>query len=316
MENKNLWQLKRFHFALWTPISLSIIIALVIWYNGNYIWDFTAESFNYSLHIYKFPLGVLALVFPTVALIAALHRSDQTKKQIHEVEQKNRTDMYLAHYKYFFEHIEQAEKRINSWFEPDINQPIFEKASTISINKFKLYKELYPDNSLTDGISDPVFKLPIQLLSLLNSISEEVTELHKIISIDLNPSDEVEFCCPKEFQKAIGKILVSLDELDKLVFNRNQIQGLFGKVESKRNLRLKNQNYFPKYILFSNSKQLLTLIKLYADIYNSIIEAIEFRNANFDISLVSETLEYKENRENFITFRNWISSLMKDVENH
>lgn len=290
MENKNLWQLKRFHFALWTPISLSIIIALVIWYNDNYIWDFTAESFNYSLHIYKFPLGVLALVFPSVALIAALHRSDQTKKQIHEVEQKNRTDMYLAHYKYFCEHIEQAESSITKKFEVDPKERSLTRKPSISIHKLSLYKSLFPNNSLTTGISSRASVYLINIYEVLESISDQIIELNSLLIND---------DCIVETINSISHICNDLSKLNALLYFKSKNESMFYTSRTKPHLRYIDSETppLPDDIIFSSHQELFNICLAFANIYNSIAEISGNEHAYFDTFSIEDVFSHLDNQK-------------------
>ena len=83
MENKSLYQLKKFRFALWSPIVLGVIVAVYINLTSDLTLLLGYEGLNNIFIIFKVPLYLASLSFPLVALIAANHRSEQTKKQIH-----------------------------------------------------------------------------------------------------------------------------------------------------------------------------------------------------------------------------------------
>lgn len=76
--------------------------AIIIIYNSELQPNYTYTGLNNALTIFKIPLGILALIIPIVALLAANHRSEQTKEQ-----------MYLAsannNFANFYKHTEEFE---------------------------------------------------------------------------------------------------------------------------------------------------------------------------------------------------------------
>jgi phosphoglycerol transferase MdoB-like AlkP superfamily enzyme len=62
--------------------SISIFLSTVIVFKSDIEWDFSYNGFNDALVIFRFPLGILATIIPIVALLAANHRSEQTKEQL------------------------------------------------------------------------------------------------------------------------------------------------------------------------------------------------------------------------------------------
>lgn len=84
-------------------ISLSLITMWVILKHGNYSACYTSDCFNNLVIIFKVPLGLFAMLIPVIAVYAANHRSEQTKRQISLSKEQNN---FINYYK----HIEEFEK--------------------------------------------------------------------------------------------------------------------------------------------------------------------------------------------------------------
>ncbi|WP_067522937.1 hypothetical protein [Endozoicomonas ascidiicola] len=94
---KILWIVISIHFSIALLISLAIIL------NLESKLDFSHSGFNNFLLIFKVPLSILALTIPIIALLAANHRSEQTKEQMRLASQQNDFSNY-------FKHLEEFEK--------------------------------------------------------------------------------------------------------------------------------------------------------------------------------------------------------------
>lgn len=86
-----LWAVIGFFFAL------ACIGVIIICANTPLTADFSASGFNYFLSVFKFPLGLIALIIPVVALLAANHRSTQTSAQIIAASNQNVFSNYYKH---------------------------------------------------------------------------------------------------------------------------------------------------------------------------------------------------------------------------
>ncbi|WP_311064063.1 hypothetical protein [Halomonas sp. DWK9] len=169
MENKSLFQLKRFRWAV-------IIILLAAFFSWGYIYWTSElkyvpgyEGVNGFLVIFKLPLGILALLFPAIALVAASHRSEQTKRQIVISESQNN----FANY---YKHLEEFEKLV---------ELLIVKFSLSHLNYRELYRTLFPNNSpsyanfYTHGVgeqSDP------ELVRVVNFLNEKVKAVNDSLS--------------------------------------------------------------------------------------------------------------------------------------
>lgn len=104
--------------VLWVTVSIHVIAALVtitiIIYNSSLLPNFSYEGINNALNIFKAPLGVMALIIPIVALLAANHRSEQTKEQMRLTSENNDFSNFYKHTaefeSYLLEHSEEKVK--------------------------------------------------------------------------------------------------------------------------------------------------------------------------------------------------------------
>ncbi|WP_182038966.1 hypothetical protein [Vibrio alginolyticus] len=109
-------------------VGTSTFISIVIICNTPITWDFSADGFNYFISTFRFPIAILALIIPIIALLAANHRSEQTKEQIRAANQQN---IFTNYYK----HLEEFKKYVDT-----LNIP-----SVTDIEIRKLHRKLFPD---------------------------------------------------------------------------------------------------------------------------------------------------------------------------
>ncbi|WP_330961181.1 hypothetical protein [Photobacterium sp. 53610] len=97
--------------VVWIVIGLltgiAVLISAAIIVNSFLVWDFSYLGFNNFIVVFKVPLGVLALIIPLVALLAANHRSEQTKEQIRLNGIQNNFSNYYKHREEFEKWLEQ-----------------------------------------------------------------------------------------------------------------------------------------------------------------------------------------------------------------
>lgn len=106
---------------------LSIITAITIVIHTPLTWDFSANGFNYFISIFRFPLSILALIIPLVALLAANHRSEQTKEQISVTAEQNKFANYYKHIEEFVRYCSSL-KKLDSFKARYIHKNIFPEA--------------------------------------------------------------------------------------------------------------------------------------------------------------------------------------------
>ncbi len=130
---KSFFELPVVRWAIGIHVVIASASALAILITGDYGFSPTADGFNRFLTDFKFPIGVLAMLIPVVALLATNHRSEQTREQIRVAESQN---TFSNHYK----HIEEFEKYAERYAEQ------FENVKISNIRD--LYAELFPASSV------------------------------------------------------------------------------------------------------------------------------------------------------------------------
>lgn len=101
---KILWIVVAIHFAI------AAIFSIIIIYNSNLTPRYDYAGFNNALNIFKIPLGILALIIPIVALLAANHRSEQTKEQMRLASENNNFSNFYKHTEEFESYLTEHEE--------------------------------------------------------------------------------------------------------------------------------------------------------------------------------------------------------------
>lgn len=186
-------------------VALSIFFALVIIYNSDLKSDLSYSGFNNFLEIFKVPLGTFALLIPSVALLAANHRSEQTREQILTAQSQNNFSNY-------FKHIEE--------FEKFCNEQNFNKAKVVNVRR--LHDVIF--GGAKEGIYD---------------VCEQFRE-----DIDSIISDFFRLCEAFEYEDSAFKLdnILELDTLKKTIMAHYGIS--LSERRSGNNLSHNNRNVF------------------------------------------------------------------------
>lgn len=132
-EEKKLTELYWFRVALFGPLLISSVIAILIISNSNLKLDLSYMGFNRFVDMFKVPLSILALAFPLIALVSTNHRSSQASETL----KRNSFQQTFSNY---FTHREEFLKVLS----------ILENQLKISFNdKDSLYKKLFPKNNIS-----------------------------------------------------------------------------------------------------------------------------------------------------------------------
>lgn len=102
---KSFVQLPILWFTVLFFVAIASIVAVIIARNTHLQFDPSAAGFNYFLSVFKFPLGLVALIIPVVALLAANHRSTQTSAQLIAASTQNLFSNYYKHSEEFSKHL-------------------------------------------------------------------------------------------------------------------------------------------------------------------------------------------------------------------
>ncbi|MCE9680607.1 hypothetical protein LZP69_15755 [Shewanella sp. AS1] len=105
--NKSFLSLPIVWFTVSTFLLLSCVSTAFIIYKSNLELDLSYNGFNSFISIFKFPLGISALIIPIIALLAANHRSEQTKEQIRVTNAQNVFSNYYKHIEEFTKYLSE-----------------------------------------------------------------------------------------------------------------------------------------------------------------------------------------------------------------
>lgn len=119
--NKAFLDLKIVRVTIEVILSIMTLSSLAIIFHDHLSFDFTSQGFNTAASIFKVPLGALTFAIPALALLAANHRSEQTKRQMSlTLTQIERTDRQIQiaqgqnAFSNYYKHLEEFEKRFKT----------------------------------------------------------------------------------------------------------------------------------------------------------------------------------------------------------
>ncbi|WP_160287304.1 hypothetical protein [Pseudomonas knackmussii] len=139
MRAENHVPLKRW-YGLWLAIGLPFGIALVVFLSILFSDAAVGERCYTSIccanfvALFKVPIAIAGLAIPAVAIVAAIHRSDEAAIQIQEALSNNVFGNYLKHRAAFVEYVDSKVDRLLS----DKMRVVFDAAA--------LYEHIYPRN--------------------------------------------------------------------------------------------------------------------------------------------------------------------------
>ncbi|WP_135457657.1 hypothetical protein [Vibrio echinoideorum] len=141
--------------AISALLTFAIVIALVIIFNTSLVWDLSANGFNYFIFVFRFPLGILAMIIPIVALLAANHRSEQTKEQIKATGLQNNFSNYYKHLEEFVKYSQENLKDIQDLDFRLIHKRIYPNSQEGDYEICReLFQALESSSTLISGISE------------------------------------------------------------------------------------------------------------------------------------------------------------------
>jgi hypothetical protein len=159
-----------FWVGIFWPAGFSLALGSRVWLNRTL--DFSYDGYEAFIQISKLPLAVLALTIPVTAVIAAIHRSIQTAKQIEETQVKNTADLYYSHKKHYIEILEKisfitqphlaykiafpnnSEKNYNI----ELDKKFLQDTKKLNDNLIQLTTELYENNQITNQDIEKILK--------------------------------------------------------------------------------------------------------------------------------------------------------------
>lgn len=183
---------------LWVVIAVFVGFAglafVVINHYSSLEFGFDYVGFNQFLSFFKVPLGILALIIPVVALLAANHRSEQTKAQIESTRQQNT-------FSNFYKHIEEFEKYVEAHIDK----------STTTFNSMRgSHRVIFP-NAISGDYSVGN--------NLLNTINGFMNDLVNLVGYFHGGH-------PKKEIDTIYQIQKTLEEIDQLIGINSTVSGV------------------------------------------------------------------------------------------
>lgn len=190
-----------FWFSICIPVLLSIFLWIPLW--NVYSFSFTKDGYDTFLLISRLPLAMCSLSIPFSVIVARIHGTKQTakqlantKKQIDNTEQDNKTKLYLSHYAHFCDYAEGVEKAHYKYVEGFLRNENYNL-----ITRIKLYHALYPQASFTKGFG--VFSSE-HLKNFEQFLEEYLEKIKEILKIEENNNAVVN---KRELQ---GEIVIEL----------------------------------------------------------------------------------------------------------
>lgn len=178
----SLWQ-------VWITIIAILLAAGYLSYeiynSSSYTFCHTANCYNSFLNDFKFPLGIVTLLIPILAIYAAQHRSEISIAQVKATESQNKFSNYYKHLEEF--------------------QRFIEKSDISDIRK--LHKALFPNAK--DGSYSIDQNLIANLIVALQKIHQTLKELERFVdSLNNDELSEREYT-----DKSVNLILVAYETL-------------------------------------------------------------------------------------------------------
>ncbi|WP_416638280.1 hypothetical protein [Pseudomonas sp. OHS18] len=97
--------------TIYFSLTAAGIISGVIFYFSELTPNLSFEGFNQAITVFKAPLGILGVTIPFIALLAANHRSEQTKEQMRLASENNNFSNYFKHADEFEQFVEKHHKK-------------------------------------------------------------------------------------------------------------------------------------------------------------------------------------------------------------
>jgi len=158
-------------FILWlvlASLTLSIMLLLLL---INYMLPM-GDFYSYLAEWRIFGVLLFAAFTFMLSILNSEHRTVQTKYQINATESKNRTDLFLSHYKFNIELLEKMKiTRSEEGFTEVLSLNIVSPSVT--------YRMFYPRNNIRDGVID---LMPVNIKDSTLQVIESIYERHKTIS--------------------------------------------------------------------------------------------------------------------------------------
>lgn len=160
-----------FRFAIGIPLALFVGTGITVWC-PDYTIGFSKESYSTFLKISQFPLYLLSISIPAVAIVAHIHRTIQTAKQIQLTIDKNKPDSFYTQLKGVTDQL----KTLPSMKFTRSNDDGTFKSYTFEIkHTYRLFYHIYKNSSAEKGASSDIS------LEFISSITSEFKKIEEHI---------------------------------------------------------------------------------------------------------------------------------------
>ncbi|MDU8498402.1 hypothetical protein RYB01_04310 [Pseudomonas syringae] len=106
-------KLKAVVYVIVTIFALAVIVMLtIVCLTSGLKFNFSSEGWNSALEIFKVPLGLLAVSIPLIALLAANHRSVQSKAQMELTQSQIQLTQANNHITNYYKHVDEFQKYV------------------------------------------------------------------------------------------------------------------------------------------------------------------------------------------------------------
>jgi len=185
--HKSFLGLKIVWVTVCTLLLISAISSIIIIVYSDLNLDLTFLGFNFFISVFRFPLAIATLIIPIVALLAANHRSEQTKEQIRVTNNQNVFSNYYKHIEEFTRYlVDRVDNKIDLRFA---------------------HSNIYPDAPIGD------YRINDKLISLIVEINH--------IPLDLLSCKPKEINAPLE-EETRGKYYLKIRELYDFLYRNEE----------------------------------------------------------------------------------------------
>lgn len=197
-DHEQLLKQRPFQVALIVPFFSFLYFGVMSWWGHTPKFD--SEGMSVFLDISKLPLLILSLTLPLGALTANIHRTYQIKRQIDLSEEKNLSDIYYAHNKYYVETFSKinANRELITPKSERVNESL-KGVNNLAVSigsPHSLYSKIFPSSSPVLGANYTPSKKALSTIHraldrILDSFSALDSEtLKKKIETGVMPKDE------------------------------------------------------------------------------------------------------------------------------
>jgi len=162
------------------PLFSSLYFGIFSWLGHSPQFD--SDGFNNFIAISKLPIALLSLSIPFVAVVANIHRTVQTNKQIEESKQKNLSDSHYSHLKFVTDYFTNLPgKTVNRKRNYGIKEVSYKINYPIHLYRY-IFKNSTPESGRPQNSNK----------EYMEKVSDHWVEIVKSLEILNSPLDESE----------------------------------------------------------------------------------------------------------------------------